>query len=135
VIKQSKGQLYEGRNWIWSSQWMCWGVCIEDYDCVVWVMSGLMYSIVTLAMFLRVSREFHSRWSSIDITLLVLWNLPVVFWPWYTLKIAMLALNTNPSINHSLWWFRVYEINKKGLHSGNINGYCNPHRCYLSYYV
>jgi hypothetical protein len=28
-------------------------------------------------MFLYVSREFHSRWSSIDVTLL--WNLPVVY--------------------------------------------------------
>ena len=93
VLKHSKVQLYEGRSWIWSNQWMCWRVCIEDYDCVVWVMSekryrsGLMatrlcvilYSIVTLAMFLRVSREFHSRGSSIDVTLLVLWNLPVVY--------------------------------------------------------
>jgi hypothetical protein len=39
----------------------------------------ILYSIVTLAMFLRVSREFHSRGSSIDVTLLVLWNLPVVY--------------------------------------------------------
>jgi hypothetical protein len=39
----------------------------------------IMYSIVTLAMLLRVSREFHSRLSSTDVTLLVLWNLPVVY--------------------------------------------------------
>ena len=76
---------------------MCWRVCIEDYDCVVWVMSEkrlevwidgnqivcnfvyIIYSIVTLAMFLCISREFHSRWSSIDVTLLVLWNLPAVY--------------------------------------------------------
>ena len=30
-------------------------------------------------MFLRVSKEFHSSWSSIDVTLLVLWNLPVMY--------------------------------------------------------
>jgi hypothetical protein len=41
VVKHSKGQLYEGRNWI--SQWMCWKVCIEDYGCVVWVMSEMRY--------------------------------------------------------------------------------------------
>ena len=73
---------------------MCWRVCIEDYDCVVWVMSEkryrgldwwqpnlfvILHSIVTLAMFLRVSKKFHSRWSNIDVTLLVLWNLPVVY--------------------------------------------------------
>jgi len=39
----------------------------------------ILHSIVTLAMLLRVSREFHSRWSRIDVTLLVLWNLPVVY--------------------------------------------------------
>jgi hypothetical protein len=39
----------------------------------------ILYSMVTLAMFLRVSRESQSRWSSIDVTLLVLWNLPVVY--------------------------------------------------------
>jgi hypothetical protein len=38
-----------------------------------------LHSMVTLAMFLRVSREFHYRWSSIDVTQLVLWNLPVVY--------------------------------------------------------
>ena len=35
--------------------------------------------MVTWEMFLCVSREFHFRQSSIDITLLVLWNLPVVY--------------------------------------------------------
>ena len=39
----------------------------------------ILYNIMTLAMFLCVSREFHCRWSSIDVTLLVLWNLPVVY--------------------------------------------------------
>jgi nicotinamide riboside transporter PnuC len=39
----------------------------------------VLYSMVTLAMFLRVSREFYSMWSRIDVTLLVLWNLPVVY--------------------------------------------------------
>ena len=28
----------------------------------------ILYSMVTLTMLLRVSREFHSRWSSIDVT-------------------------------------------------------------------
>jgi len=32
----------------------------------------ILHSIVTLAMFLRVSKKFHSRWSNIDVTLLVL---------------------------------------------------------------
>jgi hypothetical protein len=39
----------------------------------------ILHSIVTLAMFLRVSKKFHSRWSNIDVTLLVLWNLLVVY--------------------------------------------------------
>ena len=39
----------------------------------------ILHSMVTLAMFLRISREFYSRWSSIDVTQLVLWNLPVVY--------------------------------------------------------
>jgi hypothetical protein len=39
----------------------------------------ILHSMVTLAMFLRVSREFHSRWFSIDVALLVLWNLLVVY--------------------------------------------------------
>jgi hypothetical protein len=38
-----------------------------------------LHSMVTLAMFLHISREFYSRWSSIDVTQLVLWNLPVVY--------------------------------------------------------
>ena len=40
----------------------------------------ILYNIVTLAMFMRVSREFHCRWFSIDVTLLVLWNLPGCSW-------------------------------------------------------
>ena len=43
------------------------------------ILCVILYNIVTLAMFLCVSKEFHSRWSSIDVTLLVLWNLPVVY--------------------------------------------------------
>jgi hypothetical protein len=30
----------------------------------------ILYNIMTLAMFLCVSRDFHCRWSSIDVTLL-----------------------------------------------------------------
>jgi len=39
----------------------------------------ILHSIVTWAMFLHVYKEFHSWWSSIDVTLLVLWNLHVVY--------------------------------------------------------
>ena len=35
--------------------------------------------IGTLVIFLDGSREFHCRWSSIDVTLIVLWNIPVVY--------------------------------------------------------
>jgi len=34
VVRYSKGQLYEERSWIRSSQWRCWRFGIEDYDWV-----------------------------------------------------------------------------------------------------
>jgi hypothetical protein len=39
--------------------------------------------LVTLAMLLSVSREFHFCGPSIDVTLLVLWNIPVFIWLLY----------------------------------------------------